>query len=225
MEGRYVSYLRVSTQKQGVNGLGIEAQRKAIEDYLNGGRWELIKEFIEVESGKRTDNRPMLKEAIECCKRTGSKLLIAKLDRLSRNVAFISNVMESGVEFVAVDMPQANKLTIHILAAMAEYEREMISKRTKDALRAAKARGVRLGSPKGLSEEAAKHGRTVSVQKRKVRADEYAHRMRRIIKTFQAAGLSLNGIARKMNEDRELTPRGNGVWTPTTVKNILKRCR
>lgn len=223
MKGRFVSYLRVSTQKQGINGLGIDAQKKAIENYLNGDHWEMIKEFIEVESGKRTDNRPMLKEAIDCCKRTGAKLLIAKLDRLSRNVAFISNLMESGVEFVAVDMPQANRLTIHILAAMAEYEREMISKRTKDALQAAKARGVQLGSPKGLSAEAAVNGRNVSVQKRKTRADEYAKRIYPIIKALLDSGLSFNAIARKMNEEKELTPRGKGTWTPTTIKNILKR--
>ena len=224
MEGKFISYLRVSTDKQGANGLGIEAQRKAIADFLNGGNWELIKEFIEVESGKRTDNRPMLKNALDTCKRTGARLLIAKLDRLSRNVAFIANLLESAVDFVAVDFPNANKLTIHILAAMAEHEREMISKRTKEALKAAKARGVKLGSPKGLSVEAAKNGRELSVERRKANADEHAQRVYNFIKGYQGTGMSLNAIARKLTEDKELTARGKDCkWTPTTVKNVIMR--
>jgi len=223
MKGKFISYLRVSTEKQGISGLGLEAQRKAIEDYLNGGRWELIKEFVEVESGKRADNRPMLRKALEACKRTGAKLLIAKLDRLSRNVAFIANLLESGVEFVACDFPSANKLTIHILSAMAEYEREMISKRTKEALKAAKARGVKLGSPKGLTSEARKNGRALSLAVRQAKADEYAKRVYPIIKSYQSEGLSLHAMARKLTEERELTPRGHDTWTPTTVRNVLKR--
>ena len=189
MKGKFISYLRVSTEKQATSGLGLEAQRKAIEDYLNGGRWELIKEFVEVESGKRTDNRPTLRKALETCKRTGAKLLIAKLDRLSRNVAFIANLLESGVEFVACDFPSANKLTIHILSAMAEYEREMISKRTKEALKAAKDRGVKLGSPKGLTSEARKNGRALSLAVRQAKADEYAKRVHPII----SRAISLRG--------------------------------
>ncbi|MBP1733661.1 MAG: resolvase-like serine recombinase [Deltaproteobacteria bacterium] len=225
MKGKFISYLRVSTEKQGISGLGLEAQRKAIEDYLNGGRWELIKEFVEVESGKRTDNRPTLRKALETCKRTGAKLLIAKLDRLSRNVAFIANLLESGVEFVACDFPSANKLTIHILSAMAEYEREMISKRTKEALKAAKDRGVKLGSPKGLTSEARKNGRALSLVVRQAKADEYAKRVHPIIKSYQSEGLSLHAIARKLTEDRELTPRGKETWTPTTVRNVLLRLK
>lgn len=141
MEGKFIGYLRVSTTKQGDSGLGIKAQRKAMTDYLNRGNWNLLKEYVEIESGKRNDNRPKLNEALAACQRTEATLLIAKLDRLSRNVSFISSLMDSGLEFVACDFPHANRLTVHILAAVAEREREMISKRTKEALQAAKARG------------------------------------------------------------------------------------
>jgi DNA invertase Pin-like site-specific DNA recombinase len=143
---RFVAYYRVSTDRQGRSGLGLEAQQKAVMDYLNGGAWELVGEFIEVESGKRSD-RPELARAIDACRKHKARLVIAKLDRLSRNLAFVATLMESGVEFLAVDNPHANKLTIHILAAVAEHEREAISERTKAALAAAKARGKRLGAP------------------------------------------------------------------------------
>src|SRR5215208_580927 len=147
--GRFISYLRVSTDRQGRSGLGVEAQRAAVENYLNGGSWTLVAEFVEVESGRR-DDRPKLQEALRMCHVHNAKQVIAKMDRLARNVCFISNLMESGVDFVAVDFPQANRLTVHILAAVAEHEAEMISTRTRDALRAAKARGVKLGKPENL---------------------------------------------------------------------------
>lgn len=224
MEGRFISYLRVSTTKQGDSGLGIDAQRKAISDYLNGGKWRLLREVVEVESGKRDDNRPKLNEALQACKRTKATLLIAKLDRLSRNVAFISSLMDSDIEFVACDFPHANKLTVHILAAVAQHEREMISKRTKEALQAAKARGVKLGSPVGLTEEAIKNGVRKSQAVRKAKADEHAQRIYGIIKGYQDEGMSLRGIARKLTQDGELTPRAVACqWTPSTVKNALKR--
>src|SRR5919205_517927 len=146
--GTFVSYLRVSTARQGRSGLGLEAQRQAVTDFLNGGNWHLAAEVVEVESGKRND-RPKLAEALRLCRLHGAVLIIAKLDRLARNVAFISNLMESRVEFTAVDFPQANRLTVHILAAVAEHEREMISQRTKAALAAAKARGTQLGGHRG----------------------------------------------------------------------------
>src|SRR5215472_3856743 len=116
--GKFVSYLRVSTERQGRSGLGLEAQRKAVEDYLNGGAWHLLHEYVEIESGRRND-RPQLAAALALAKATGATVVIAKLDRLARNVAFISNLMESGVEFVAADMPMANRLTVHVLAAVA----------------------------------------------------------------------------------------------------------
>src|SRR5215204_4097354 len=159
--GRFISYLRVSTDRQGRSGLGLEAQRKAVEDYLNGGHWRLAAEVVEIESGKRND-RPKLAEALRLCRLHGAVLIIAKLDRLARNVAFISNLMESGVEFTAVDFPQANRLTVHILAAVAEHEREMISQRTKAALAAAKARGKRLGGDRGNLRAVGEKGREAS---------------------------------------------------------------
>src|SRR5256714_3172179 len=146
-QGRFVAYFRVSTDRQGKSGLGLEAQRKSVLDYLDGGRWSLVAEFTEIESGKHND-RPELATALATCKKQKAKLVIAKLDRLSRNLAFIAALMDSGVEFIAVDNPHANKLTVHILAAVAEHEREMISERTKAALQAAKARGVKLGNPR-----------------------------------------------------------------------------
>ena len=145
--GKFVAYFRVSTDRQGKSGLGLEAQREAVLAYLDGGSWQLVGEFTEVESGKRSD-RPQLAAALVACKKHKAKLVIAKLDRLSRNLAFIATLMDSGVEFVAVDNPHANKLTVHILAAVAQHEREMIAQRTKDALAAAKARGVKLGNPR-----------------------------------------------------------------------------
>src|SRR6478672_9282933 len=139
--GRFIAYYRVSTAQQGRSGLGLDAQQAAVLAYLNGGSWALLEEFTEIESGKRSD-RPQLAAALAACRLHKATLVIAKLDRLARNVAFVSALMEAGVEFVAVDFPQANRLTIHILAAVAEHEASMISARTKAALAAAKARGV-----------------------------------------------------------------------------------
>lgn len=225
MEGRFVSYLRVSTKRQGTSGLGLDAQRKAIADYLNGGQWELVQEFLEVESGKRHENRPKLSAALEACKATGSKLLIAKIDRLARNVAFVSNLMESGVEFVAVDFPTANKLTVHILAAMAEHERERISERVREALKAWKVRNPtrKLGNPHGLPEGAYLKGNASSAELRKAKAGQHADRVYQTIKEYQAQGLSLRQIARKLTEEKKLTPRGTGEWQAATVKRVIDR--
>src|SRR4051812_8938522 len=121
--GKFIAYYRVSTDRQGKSGLGLEAQQEAVRSYLNGGNWQLVAELVEIESGKRSD-RPKLQEALKLCRLHGATLIIAKLDRLARNVAFVSNLMESGVDFVAVDFPQANRLTVHILAAVAEHEAE-----------------------------------------------------------------------------------------------------
>jgi DNA invertase Pin-like site-specific DNA recombinase len=141
MRGKFIAYYRVSTHKQGRSGLGLDAQRKAVLDYLDGEKWELVGEFTEVESGKHSD-RPELAKAIAACKKHRARLIIAKLDRLSRNVVFIATLMERKVDFLAVDNPTATKFTVHILAAVAEFERDAISKRTKEALAAAKARGI-----------------------------------------------------------------------------------
>jgi len=136
MEGKFVSYLRASTDRQGRNRLGIEAQRQAVETYLDGGRWELLEEFTEVESGKRND-RPELAAALKACRQHKATLVIAKLDRLVRNVAFIANLMDSGVKFVATDMPSANEFILHIYAAVAQEEPRLISERTRAVLAAA----------------------------------------------------------------------------------------
>ena len=145
VKSSFVSYLRVSTQKQGQSGLGLEAQRKAVDDYLNGGDWTVIEEVVEIESGKN-NKRPKLNEAIQLCKASGATLVVAKIDRLTRDAAFLLNLKDAGIDFIAADMPEANRLTIGIMALVAEQEREAISKRTKEALTAAKARGVQLGA-------------------------------------------------------------------------------
>jgi DNA invertase Pin-like site-specific DNA recombinase len=214
--GRFVSYHRVSTARQGESGLGLEAQRQAILTYLNGGAWELIGEFVEVESGKHSDRKQLI-AALEACRKHKAKLVIAKLDRLSRNLAFIATLMESGVEFVAVDNPHANKLTIHILAAVAQHEREMISERTKAALQAAKARGTVLGNPR-LREAAA-----TGVAALKAGADRFASNVLPLIREIQASGItSANAIAGRLNERGVKTARG-GKWTHVQVGAALAR--
>jgi DNA invertase Pin-like site-specific DNA recombinase len=189
--GKFVSYLRVSTDKQGATGLGIEAQRKAVEDYLNGGRWTLVQEYVEVETGKRSD-RPQLLAALAHAKAIGATLVIAKLDRLSRNVAFISNLMESGVEFVAADMPMANRLMVHVLAAVAEHEREMISQRTKAALAAAKAFGVKLGNPNGARALVGRRGGAKGIARLKAKADAHAASILPVIEAIRTRGQDID---------------------------------
>jgi DNA invertase Pin-like site-specific DNA recombinase len=212
--GKFIAYFRVSTDRQGKSGLGLDAQREAVMNYLNGGRWTLVDEFTEVESGKRND-RPELEKALSACKRQKAKLVIAKLDRLGRNLAFIAALMESGVEFVAVDNPHANKLTVHILAAVAQHEREMISERTKAALAAAKRRGKRLGNPN--LPEAAKRG-VAAIQ---ANARRFAANVRPIIEEIMRTGvISHNAIAAKLNERNVKTARG-GRWTHMQVGAIL----
>jgi DNA invertase Pin-like site-specific DNA recombinase len=213
--GKFVAYFRVSTDRQGKSGLGLDAQRKAILDYLNGGSWSLVGEFVEVESGKNSD-RPQLAAALAACKKHKAKLVIAKLDRLSRNLAFIATLMESGVEFVAVDNPHASKLTIHVLAVIAEHEREMISARTKAALAAAKARGQVLGNPRLA--DAAKLGREVA----KANAQRFAANVLPIIEEIERSGVtSHNAIAAKLNERNVRTARG-GKWTHVQVGAVLR---
>jgi DNA invertase Pin-like site-specific DNA recombinase len=214
--GKFIAYYRVSTDKQGKSGLGLEAQRQAVETYLNGGSWTLVAEFVEVESGKHGD-RPQLAAALGACKKHRAKLVIAKLDRLSRNLAFIATLMDSGVEFIAVDNPHANKLTIHILAAVAQHEREMIAQRTKDALQAAKARGKRLGNPK-LGE-----ARQRAFAANRAAADGFAANVLPVIHQIQASGVqSLRGVARALTARGVKTARG-GEWSAVQVADILRR--
>lgn len=216
-EGRFVAYYRVSTAKQGRSGLGLEAQRDAVRSYLNGGDWKLLGEFTEVESGKRND-RPELDKALELCRLTGATLVIAKLDRLSRNAAFLLKLRDDGVNFVAVDMPNANRLTVGIMAVIAEDERERISARTKAALEAAKARGTRLGNPNGFSGRVFRDGGRAA----KERAEEYVRKVAPIILRLSGEALSLGAIAKRLTDMNINTARG-GSWTAQAVKNVLTR--
>ena len=179
------------------SGLGLEAQRRAIRDYLDGGKWWLIGEYVEVESGKRSVNRPQLREALDRCRREKATLVVAKLDRLSRNVAFLATLMESKVEFIAVDNPHATKFQVHILAAVAEWERDQISARTRAALAAAKARGVRLG----------KYGRVLARRNHK-RAMQRAAQLKPLIREMRERGLSSAKIVAELNERGVPTTRG-----------------
>lgn len=217
--GKFVAYYRVSTKGQGSSGLGLEAQEAAVMRWLNGGEWELLSSYTDVESGTRKgNNRPELKKALQHCKRTGATLVIAKLDRLARNVHFVSGLMESGVEFVAVDMPQANRLTIHIMAAMAEHEAEAISKRTKEALAAAKARGKVLGNPDNLTREAQSKGAKGNRDKA---ISAYAPLAANVI-NLKSRGMSFRQIAAHLNERGETTSTG-AAFTQMTVKRIYDR--
>lgn len=220
---KIVSYLRVSTAKQGRSGLGLEAQREAIEAYARHRGASVLKTFTEIESG-RINARPELDKAIHLAKVTGATLVIAKLDRLSRNAAFLLALRDSGVRFVAADMPDANELTVGIMALVAQQEREAISRRTREALRAAKARGAKLGNPNGAAAlmRAAK-GNTAAVTAVQSIADEHARRLRPVVDALVEEGVtSLGGIADALNARGMLTPRG-GQWHKSSVRNLLAR--
>ena len=214
--GRFVSYLRVSTQRQGAAGLGVEAQRGAVCRFIDGNGAEPLAEFVEVESGRRAD-RPELERALACCRAHGAVLVIAKLDRLARNVEFTARLMNSGVEFVACDFPQANRLTVHILAAVAEHEREMISQRTR-------ARGRVLGNPANLGAEAAAEGRRRGTAARSRRAAARAADLAAVIEEVRGTGAaSANAVARELNRRGVPTPGGGGRWQAVTVQRVLRR--
>ena len=210
----FVGYFRVSTDRQGRSGLGLEAQREAVISYI-AGRGEMLAEYTEIESGKKHD-RPALGDALSLCRRQSATLLIARLDRLARSVAFISNLMDSGVDFVAVDMPEANRLTMHILAAVAEHEREAISQRTKAALQAAKARGVKLGNPR------AAEAVPFAQQAIQAQANRFAESVAPLIQKMRDEGMSFAAIAAELDARSIQTARG-GSWYPSTVRNVLKR--
>jgi DNA invertase Pin-like site-specific DNA recombinase len=218
-KGSFVAYYRVSTAKQGRSGLGLEAQKAAVLDFLNGGSWKLLGEFTEVESGKRTSNRPELARAMEQCRMTGAKLVIAKLDRLSRDAHFLLGLQRGAIGFVAADMPQANELTVGILAVVAQAERKAISERTKDALAASKARGKKLGGYRGAPPPNTLLGTAARVAK----ADEFAKRVGPTIAEMKDSGLSLQQIAAELTARSVLTPRGGDAWTATGVRRVLMR--
>jgi DNA invertase Pin-like site-specific DNA recombinase len=220
-KGKFVSYLRVSTQEQGRSGLGLEAQRKAVTDWLDGGRWKLIEEFVEVESGAKND-RPRLDAALATARAHGATLVIAKLDRLSRDAAFLLNLQKAGVKFVAVDMPEANEMIVGIMAVVAQAERKMISSRTKAALAAAKARGVKLGGFKGRAVTA--EDRALAVQAVVAKANARARDLEPIIERLDPNGsLSHNELARRLTAESLPTVAGSATWTAAGVARVRSR--
>lgn len=220
-DGRFIAYLRVSTDRQGRSGLGLEAQRAAVTDFLNGGAWTLIAEVVEVESGAN-DERPELARALALCRAHRAVLVVAKLDRLARDAHFLLGLHKAGVDFLACDMPSANRMTVGIMAVVAEEERRMISARTKAALAAAKARGRVLGGFRGRAGTAEDAARARAAHKRN--ADERAEALAPILARLDPDGTaSLNALARSLAAENVPTPRGRGAWTPTAVARLRAR--
>ena len=219
---QYVAYLRVSTQKQGYSGLGLEAQREIIQNFLYDKN--PIAEFLEVESGRKTDKgRPKLKEALEICRKTGAKLIVAKLDRLARNVSFLSQLLESDVDIVFCDFPQANKMVLHILAAISQYEAELTATRTKQALAAKKARGAVLGNPDHLLDNLdTAIAKSVETNKRKAEENPNNKRAAAMLKVLAKEGKTLQEMADYLNEQGFTTSKGY-KFTRSAVLVLLKR--
>lgn len=217
---RYVAYYRVSTQKQGRSGLGLEAQKEAVAQHVRRDGGKVVAEFREVESGKRAD-RPQLALALERCRLTRAVLIVAKLDRLTRDVAFLCRLRDSGVDFVAADNPHATPLTVTILIAVAEEERRLASVRTKAALQAAKARGVKLGNPNGAQAFGA-CSRAGAVEALKAKADSFAQSLAGIVRPLLEAGLSLRKVAERLNAEGIVTAQGK-AWQANSVKRLADR--
>lgn len=215
---KVVAYYRVSTQQQGHSGLGLDAQRQAVAAYLNGGEWQLVAEFTEIETGKGSnalDRRPRLRRALEACRKHKGTLLIAKLDRLARNVHFITGLIESGTDFVAADMPNANKVMLQMHAVMSEWERDQISARTRAALAQAKARGVLLGraGPTNLRPQ---------VEAQRTTAETFAERLRGQFDSYLARKLTQRQMVGDLNQLCVPAPRG-GSWRLIQVQRVLSR--
>jgi DNA invertase Pin-like site-specific DNA recombinase len=217
---KYVAYYRVSTQKQGKSGLGLDAQRKMVNDFVATYGGEIVDEFTEIESGKN-DDRPELGKAIKRAALVGGRILVGKLDRLSRDLHFITSLQKNRVDFVVSDMPNCDSFTIHIYGSLAQRERELISARTKAGLAAAKARGVKLGTD-NLKPELVREASAKGVQIRKQNADDFAGRVKPTIMALRDKGMSLRQVASELGRLGVKTARG-GKWTATAVKNVLGR--
>ena len=218
----YVAYLRVSTQKQGYSGLGVEAQKQLIQNYLSDKT--PIAEYIEIESGRKTDKgRPKLKEALDLCRKTGAKLIVGKLDRLARNVAFLSQLLENDVDIVFCDFPQANKMVLHILAAISQYEAELVATRTKQALAAKKAQGYTLGNPEHLMDKLDEAvAKSVETNKRKAEENPNNKRAAAMLKVLAKEGRTLQEMADYLNEQGFTTSKGYR-FSRSSVYVLLKR--
>ena len=229
MAAELVAYCRVSTKQQGASGLGLEAQRAAVEAYSRQHGVKIVALYVEVESGKLAD-RPELAKALAHAKRSKATLCCAKLDRLARNVEFLARILNAGTEFIACDYPSANRLTLHIMAAVAENEAKAISDRTKAALQAAKARGTLLGSRRPghwegrekARQQGAKRGAVVSAQVRARAAVEAYSDLRPAMDKLRADGMSLQAIANELNAQGHTTRRGK-PWNPVQVARVLER--
>lgn len=217
---KFVAYLRVSTQRQGVSGLGLEAQRQMIRNHL--GEQPLEAEFVEVESGRKSD-RPKLKDALALCRKSGAVLIVAKLDRLARNVCFLSHLLESDVEIVFCDFPSANKMVLHILSAISQYEAELISARTKQALKAKRERGFKLGNPQHLMD---KHRQAIinsnSTNREKARRNVNNKRAVAMLRVLCKRELTLQQMADSLNDEGFTTSQGY-KFVPSTVYKLIKR--
>lgn len=216
--GNFVSYLRISTDHQGAEGLGIASQRRAVREWLDGGAWNLIAEFKEVKSGA-DDDRPELARAIKACKKHRATLLIANLSRLSRDLHFITGLEKQRITFLALDCPNDDAFTLHIKASLYQEERRLISDRTRKALAELKAKGVKLGNPTNLKEAGQRGAKT-----NKAKADQFSQNIMAIIEDIKRAGITtLAGITKALN-DRGVSTARNGQWHITSVRNVIKRC-
>ena len=218
--GHFVSYVRVSTKDQGRSGLGVEAQKETVRQFLNGGNWQLVGEFEEHESGKRND-RPKLRAALDMCKMKGATLIIARLDRMSRNAAFITALMDSKVKFLCCDMPTANEFTITVMAALAQQERANISRNTKAALAAAKARGVELGNVRNATPEGRLKGNLNSAKARQQIAADRKEALKGVVASMYQTEGSFQKVADRLNREHYEAPRVGCSWHANTVKRLL----
>lgn len=212
-----MAYYRVSTQKQGLSGLGLEAQEYAVLNHLKNTNSELMAAFTEIETGKGAnalEKRPQLRKAIELCRKQGACLIIAKLDRLARNVHFVSGLLETGCDFIAADMPQANKVMIQMHAVMSEWERDQISSRTKAALQAAKLRGVKLGQA-GMS------NLKNNLAERKSASIAFSEKLKGQIEGFKLRGISQRNMVEELNQLGISTARG-GEWSLIQLQRVIK---